>query len=111
MLMSDKCLQVVAEAANGSEALAHIQELQPDIAILDINMPGQTGLDVARTSQSSDLSTRLMFLMMHGDEAIFNAAFDLGAQGFLLKESAAEQLFIRPRPVEHHREISAPNGT
>src|SRR5215467_5979196 len=69
MLASDSRLQVVAEAADGSEALAQIRALQPDVAILDVNMPGQTGFDVARALQQSDLATRLIFLTMHRDEA------------------------------------------
>ncbi|HNG31594.1 MAG TPA: response regulator transcription factor, partial [Blastocatellia bacterium] len=92
MLASDKQLQVVAEAANGTEALVRLRELQPDIAILDVNMPGQTGFDVARELQSSAPATRLIFLTMHRDEAIFNSALDLGAHGYLLKESAIEDI-------------------
>lgn len=99
MLASDKQLQIVAEAANGTEALARVQELQPDIAILDVNMPGQTGFDVARELQSSDLATRLIFLTMHRDEAIFNTALDLGAHGYLLKESAIEEIIACVKAV------------
>ncbi|MFN7929954.1 MAG: response regulator transcription factor [Blastocatellia bacterium] len=99
MLASDKQLQIVAEAANGTEALARVQELQPDVAILDVNMPGQTGFDVARELQSSDLATRLIFLTMHRDEAIFNTALDLGAFGYLLKESAIEEIITCVKTV------------
>lgn len=99
MLASDNQLQIVAEAVNGTEALACVQELQPDIAILDVNMPGQTGFDVARELQSSDLATRLIFLTMHRDEAIFNTALDLGAHGYLLKESAIEEIIACVKAV------------
>lgn len=92
MLSSDPQIQVVGEAADGTQALACIHELQPDIAILDVNMPGQTGFDVARALQLSDLATRIIFLTMHRDEGIFNTALDLGAQGYLLKESAIEEI-------------------
>ncbi|HEX8999995.1 MAG TPA: response regulator transcription factor [Blastocatellia bacterium] len=99
MLGSDKHLQVVAEAANGTEALARLRDLQPDIAILDVNMPGQTGFDVARELQSSPLATRLIFLTMHRDEAIFNSALDLGAHGYLLKECAIEEIIACVKAV------------
>ena len=92
MLASDAQIQVVGEAADGTQALGKILALQPDIAILDVNMPGQTGFDVARALQSSDLATRIIFLTMHRDEGIFNTALDLGAQGYLLKESAIEEI-------------------
>ena len=55
-------------------------------------MPGQTGFDVARALQLSDLATRIIFLTMHRDEGVFNTALDLGAQGYLLKESAIEEI-------------------
>ena len=92
MLSSDPQIQVVGEAADGTQALACIHELQPDIAILDVNMSGQTGFDVARALHLSDLATRINFLTMHRDEGIFNTALDLGAQGYLLKESAIEEI-------------------
>lgn len=112
MLSSDKELQVVAEAANGTEALARLRELQPDIAILDVNMPGQTGFDVARELQSSPLAARLIFLTMHRDEAIFNSALDLGACGYLLKESAVEEIIACVKAVAAgERFISPPLST
>jgi DNA-binding NarL/FixJ family response regulator len=108
MLASDARLQVVAEAADGSEALAQIRALQPDIAILDVNMPGQTGFDVARALQQSNLATRLIFLTMHRDEAIFNTALDLGAQGYLLKESAIEEIIACVKAVVSGEKFISP---
>ena len=108
MLASDARLQVVAEATDGSEALARIQELQPDLAILDVNMPGQTGFDVARALQSSDLATRLIFLTMHRDEAIFNTALDLSAHGYLLKESAIEEIITCVKAVAAGQKFISP---
>ncbi|MFN8003970.1 MAG: response regulator transcription factor [Acidobacteriota bacterium] len=92
VIASDPQFNVLDEAADGLLALARIRELRPDVALLDINMPQQSGIEVARTLQREQLNTRVVFLTMHRDEATFNAALDLGASGYLLKESAVEEI-------------------
>lgn len=92
IISSDARFHVLEEAADGTQALAHIRELQPDIAVLDVNMPQQNGIAVARAIQQHNLPTRIVFLTMQHDEATFNTALDLGADGFLLKESAVEEI-------------------
>lgn len=92
VIASDPQFNVLDEAADGVLALARIRELRPDVALLDINMPQQSGIEVARTLQREQLNTRVVFLTMHRDEATFNAALDLGASGYLLKESAVEEI-------------------
>ena len=108
MLASDPQIQIVGEAPDGTQALEKILALQPDIAILDVNMPGQTGFDVARALQSSDLATRIIFLTMHRDEGIFNTALDLGAQGYLLKESAIEEIQACVKAVAQGEKFISP---
>ena len=100
--------QVVAEAADGQEALAHLQSLAPDIAILDVNMPGLGGLEVAREAQRLKLTTRIIFLTMHRDEALFNAALDAGARGYLLKESAIEEIIACLKAVAANENYISP---
>lgn len=92
IISSDARFQVLEEAADGAQALARIRELQPSIAVLDVNMPQQNGIEVARAIQQHNLPTRVVFLTMQHDEATFNTALDLGADGFLLKESAVEEI-------------------
>lgn len=92
IIASDPQFNVLDEAADGVLALARIRELRPDVALLDINMPQQSGIEVARALQREQLNTRVVFLTMHRDEATFNAALDLGASGYLLKESAVEEI-------------------
>jgi DNA-binding NarL/FixJ family response regulator len=84
----DKKLIVVAEAGNGEEAVEFIKEHQPQIVILDIDMPVMNGFDVARWIREKKSPTEIIFLTMHSDEDIFNEAIDLGAKGFVLKDSA-----------------------
>lgn len=92
IIATDPQFNVLDEAADGAQALARIRELQPDVALLDINMPQQSGIEVARAMQHERLATRVVFLTMHRDEATFNTALDLGAAGYLLKESAIEEI-------------------
>ena len=89
---SDPNLQVVAEANDGHEALAHIQTHQPDIAVLDIDMPNLDGFGVARELQRLRLSVAIIFLTLHSEEDLFHEAIDLGTQGYILKESAVTEI-------------------
>ena len=88
----DETLLVVAEAGNGEEAVEFINEYQPQIAILDIDMPVMNGFDVARWIREKKSPTEIIFLTMHSDEDIFNEAIDLGAKGFVLKDTALKDI-------------------
>src|SRR5258705_12992437 len=85
ILSADPALEIVAEARDGETALESIQLQHPDVAILDIDMPKKDGFDVVRAFEDSNLSTAVVFLTMHKNEALFNAAMDLRVRGYLLK--------------------------
>jgi len=84
----DTGLRVVIEVGNGQEALDAIEQFNPDIAVLDVDMPVMNGFDVARTVQKRKLATAIVFITMHRDEDLFNEGINLGAKGFVLKDSA-----------------------
>ena len=84
----DKGLSIVAEAADGEAALALIQQLLPQIAVLDIDMPKLDGFGVAREIGARQLPVATIFLTMHTGEDPFRAAMDLRARGYILKDSA-----------------------
>jgi DNA-binding NarL/FixJ family response regulator len=84
--------KVVGEAGNGYEALALIEELQPDAAILDVDMPHQDGFQVARTLLAKNNPAAIIFLTIHSEEEMFHAALDLGAKGYVLKDSAIDDI-------------------
>lgn len=109
MVAADATLQVVADAADGIQALARIQETRPDIAILDVNMPGQSGMDVLRELQRLNLPVRVIFLTMHRDEAMLNTALDLGARGYLLKESTVEEIVACIKAVAAGQDFISPS--
>jgi DNA-binding NarL/FixJ family response regulator len=92
ILESEPHLKIVGEARNGSEALSMIEELRPNVAILDVDMPHLDGFQVARTLLANKIETAIVFLTMHSDEAMFHAALDLGAKGYVLKDSAIDDI-------------------
>jgi DNA-binding NarL/FixJ family response regulator len=92
LVETDSRFELVGEAGNGNEALAFIQQRRPDIAVLDVNLPGASGLDVARQVQALRLPTRLVVLTMFKEEETFNRALDLGVLGFVLKENAVQDI-------------------
>jgi DNA-binding NarL/FixJ family response regulator len=83
---------LIGQAADGAEALTMVRELHPDIAVLDLEMPKMSGIDVARALHGEALPTEVVFLTMYKDPAYFNAALDLGVRGFLLKDSVIGEL-------------------
>lgn len=86
--------KVVDTCTNGISALNLINLHNPDIAILDINMPGMDGLDVAKKIQESKLRTKIILLTMHKETTIFKKATEYGIYGYILKEHAQSELEI-----------------
>jgi len=85
---SDSRFELVAEVGDGEAALKFIEEKKPDVAVLDVNLPGMSGLEVARELQRQRASTRVIILTMYKEEETFNRALDVGVRGFVLKENA-----------------------
>jgi DNA-binding NarL/FixJ family response regulator len=85
-------MQLVAEAGDGQEALDAIVEHEPDIALLDIEMPSLTGLDVLREIRARKIRTRCIVLTLYDDRAVFQHAVQHGAMGFMLKDSAPKDI-------------------
>jgi len=92
VIMEDARFDLMAEAGDSNTALKIILEKKPDVATIDINLPGLSGLEIARTVQAKRLPTRIIILTMHNDEDTFNRAMDLGVMGFVLKENAVEDI-------------------
>jgi DNA-binding NarL/FixJ family response regulator len=88
MIEANAQLVVVGEAGDGESALCQIETLHPDIAVLDIDMPKMDGFAVAREMQRKQLAVHIVFLTMHAKADLFHAAMDLGARGYILKDSA-----------------------
>lgn len=92
IVSEDTGIEVTGEASNGDDALRLITEINPDIAILDIDMPGLSGLDVARKVKAQKLATKIVILTIHKDKEYFDEALELDIKAYVLKESIANDL-------------------
>jgi DNA-binding NarL/FixJ family response regulator len=92
VIATDPRLEVIAEAADGATALALLTAHRPDVAVLDIEMPELTGFALLRQLRAQRISTAVVFLTMYRDEEMFNEALDLGALGYVLKDSATTDI-------------------
>ena len=100
--------QVVAEAKDGAEALRLIEAEQPDIALLDITMPGMDGVEVARRTVAAGLPTRIVMLTMHKDDRMVLEALRAGANAYLLKDAEASDLVQTVRAVARGEAVLEP---
>ncbi|MFT4665536.1 MAG: DNA-binding NarL/FixJ family response regulator [Polaribacter sp.] len=89
----------VGSAENGKDALDKIRAIQPDIAILDIEMPGYTGIEVARILLKEGTKTNFIVLTLFKDEDFFHSAIEVGIKGYLLKESSEKDILNCIRSV------------
>jgi DNA-binding NarL/FixJ family response regulator len=88
----DPGLKVVGEASDGEAALSLIRNLHPHVALLDIEMPKLDGLGVVREMVKSGLKTEVIFLTFHSNQDLFRTAMDLGCKGYILKDSAVQEV-------------------
>lgn len=108
VIESDAALMIVAEAENGTSALASIAESKPDVAVLDLDMPQPDGLAVARRIRDQGWKVAPVILTMHNDEASFNAALDAGVMGFVIKDSAANEIVACVKSVAAGKTFFSP---
>lgn len=108
LLRSDESIAIAGEAENGEKALAVIRQTAPDIAILDIDMPEKGGFEVAQELIAERLPIRIVFLTMHKNETLFNRALNLGVKGFVLKDSAMEDILNAVRSVSRGEDFISP---
>ncbi len=92
IIAGDPDFDLVGEAGDGEDALLLIQQRKPDVAVLDLKLPGLTGLEIARKLQAARSPVRVIILTMHNEEEIVNRALDNGVMGFVLKENAIEEI-------------------
>jgi DNA-binding NarL/FixJ family response regulator len=108
VIESDPRLKIIAEAGDGEVALEQIQTLQPEIALLDMEMPNKGGFEVMRAIQQKKLPVAVIFLTMHKDERFFNAALDLGVKGYVLKDSAVNDAIASIKAVASGENFISP---
>jgi len=96
--------EVVAEAADGHEAMDHVKELDPDVLLLDLTMPGIGGLDVTRQIRAESDRPRVLILSMHDEAEYVLQAVRAGADGYLLKDDAGPEMLRNAVSAVHSGE-------
>jgi two-component system response regulator NreC len=100
LVLEKEQIEVLGEASDGLEAIRLIQELLPDIAVLDLDMPGLDGLAVLREAVRLSLQTRAIILTRHMEEPYAVEALRIGARGYVLKTQASYDLVAAIRHVD-----------
>jgi DNA-binding NarL/FixJ family response regulator len=108
LLESHEGFHVVAEAADGREAVALAAQHRPDIVVMDLAMPVLNGIEAARQICTSDTPTAIVFLSMHSDEGYVLKALKSGAKGYLLKDSAEHDLINAVKTVSEGKAFFSP---
>ncbi|HWO98075.1 MAG TPA: response regulator transcription factor [Bacillus sp. (in: firmicutes)] len=99
-------MEVVGQANNGEEAVALVRRLKPDICIMDIEMPGKSGLEAAE--ELKELDCKVIILTTFARTGYFQRALKAGVRGYLLKDSPSEELASSIRSVMAGRRVYAP---
>ena len=108
VVKEDASVQLLGEAGDGAEALRLIDELKPQVAVLDHDMPKLNGLQVALAVRRQRLQVGLVMLTMFKEERLFNEAMDAGFLGYVLKENAASDLIECVHAVAAGRAFISP---
>ena len=107
-LETGSSIAVVAEAADGVEAMKLIRDHQPDVAVLDIQMPGQSGIDVTHAIRAERLPVGVLILTAFDDEPYIRAVLQAGANGYVLKTAEAQDIVEAVQAVNEGRSVLDP---
>lgn len=110
-LLEKAGISIIGEASDGIEAMTMAMALTPDAIVLDVNMPGNNGLDVAREITRKGLTTNVVMLTMDEDEHIFLEAFRAGVKAYILKTQASSDLVQALHEVSEGRRYLSPEVT
>ncbi|MBO5165272.1 MAG: response regulator transcription factor [Lachnospiraceae bacterium] len=92
LLEFDGTIQVIAEASDGVECLEKLKTLNPEVLLLDINMPNMNGIEVLEKIKTRSLGVKVLILTVHNEVEYLIKAVDIGADGYLLKDSGSAEL-------------------
>jgi len=99
LISAESDMEVVAEAANASDAITRAAETRPDVVLMDIGMPGLSSFEATRQIRKNRPEAKVLFLTMYDDEDYLVECMEVGASGYVLKDSPAAQLLIALRDV------------
>ena len=99
LLESETDLQIISTAVDGSEAVQKAEELQPDLILMDLSLPGMNGIEATRQIGMVSPGSKVLFLTHHSETDIIRATFDAGASGYVLKSDYSADLIPAVRAV------------
>jgi DNA-binding NarL/FixJ family response regulator len=99
LIAAENDIDVVGEASNGSDAVDRCSELKPDVVLMDIGMPGLSSFEATRQIKKVRPETKVLFLTMYDDEDYLVEGMEVGASGYVLKDSPAQQLVAAIRDI------------
>ncbi len=108
IISTDNRFLVVGETGDGAQVIKLVNEVTPTVLLLDLNMPGSNGLDIAESMRDLNIDTKIIVLTMHKEEAVFNRAMDLGVRGYVLKESAVNDILESIKAVVNDKYYISP---
>lgn len=100
LLEFDGSIEVVGEASNGVECLEKLNECNPDVLLLDINMPEKNGIEVLKQMKEDDSNIKVLILTVHNEMDYLMKAVDIGVDGYILKDSESVELKKAIRAVK-----------
>jgi DNA-binding NarL/FixJ family response regulator len=109
VLAMEAGFDVLAQAADGEEAVAKVAELAPDVVLMDVRMPGIDGIEAARRIRESTPSTRVVMLTISDEEDDLYGAVRAGANGYLLKDASLEDVADAVRAVARGESLISPS--
>jgi two-component system, NarL family, response regulator LiaR len=108
-LEEDREIEVIAEAGDGTKVKELILSLEPDVVVLDVRMPGATGIDVTSWIREHGLPVRVLILSAYDDDAFVIAALKAGANGYVLKSAEADEITAAVRTVYNNQAALTPD--
>src|SRR5260221_8005116 len=103
--------EVCGEATTGREAVAKVEELEPDVLILDISMPDLNGVEAARRVRKASANTEILILSMHYSDQLIREIVDAGVRGYIVKSDSDRDLITAIEALARHKPFFTPHAT
>src|SRR4029078_928941 len=99
LISAENDMEVVGEASNGGDAVDRCGELRPDVVLMDIGMPGLSSFEATTQIKKNRPETKILFLTMYDDEDYLVEGMEVGASGYVLKDSPSQQMVAAVRDI------------
>jgi DNA-binding NarL/FixJ family response regulator len=109
VIVESRRFRITGEASDGEEAMKLVASLRPQIAIVDIDMPRLNGLEMIRSVRQLSFPVKIIILTMYKEEDMFNAAMDLGAKAYVVKDNAANDILAALEKVVNGETFVSPS--